>query len=98
MKLIPFETFGASKISNGKKQKHFNPWNKVKKSNGSQPGHFGSLKGICLQIVHFINRGKRFTYEQIDDLIVALQHSILSLQRKKQEMLNDKNFKLRKRR
>jgi len=68
------------------KQKYFNPGQKIKKEN--------PLKGICLRLVHFINRGTKFSYEQIDDLIMSLQHVILNLQRTKQEILRNKAVKL----
>ena len=88
LKLIPIEHSGGNgKNPNGKKTKHFNPGNQIHKhtKNGG-----GSLKNICLRLVHFINRGSKFTYEQIDELIMALQRSILSLQKKKQEMMKRK--------
>ncbi len=77
----------------GQKQKGFNPGNKIKKAEGGNP-----LKTICLRLVHFINRGSKFTYDQIDELIGALHQSILSLQKKKQEMLRQKNSGFRKKR
>lgn len=84
LKLIPVE---PTSNGHGKKQKHFNPGGKIK-GNGHKDG---SLKNICLRLVHFINRGSRFTYEQIDELIMALQRSILRLQKKKQEILKKRN-------
>lgn len=101
LKLIPFENApgnsnggGPSPAKRGdKKQKSFNPGGKIKKklSNNESP-----FKKICLQLVHFVNRGSKFTYEQIDELIVSLHHSILSLQKKKHEMLKEKNGRLKK--
>ena len=94
LKLIPVES--DAQDGRGKKQKHFNPGNQIKKNGGRQNGGWrkgGALKHICLRLVRFINRGSRFTYEQIDDLIMALHHSILSLQKQKQEMLRKKGKK-----
>lgn len=94
LKLIPTEEAGKNGFSqNGKKQKHFNPGNKLKRNgaNGSANGaHDSSLKNICLKLVHFINRGSRFTYEQIDELIINMQRSVLALQKKKQEAMKKK--------
>ena len=87
LKLIPMEESTGEQINHGKKQKTFNPGNKIK-NNGHREG---GLKNICLRLVHFINRGGRFTYEQIDELIMSMQQSILSLQKKKQEILKKKN-------
>ena len=94
LKEIPSEPQVPSTLQfAGQKQKGFNPGNKIKKAEGSNP-----LKVICLRLVHFINRGSKFTYDQIDEIIGALQHSILSLQKKKQEMLKEKNGDMRKKR
>lgn len=80
LKLIPVE----SRNENRKKQKHFNPGNKMKKK---MPQEMGILKNICLRLVHFVNRGGKYTYNQIDELIMSLQRTILSLQRQKHEIL-----------
>lgn len=85
LKLIPVE---PTTNDCGKKQKYFNPRHKIKGSKRS--GKDFSLKGLCLSLIHFINRGSKFTYEQIDDLIMMLHKSILSLQKKKQEILRNK--------
>ena len=98
LKLIPTESAGKNGFfQNGKKQKHFNPGNKLKNNGGGKNGGNGtdgnsdsSLKNICLKLVHFINRGSRFTYEQIDEVIIHMQRSILALQKKKQEVLKRK--------
>ena len=95
LKLIPTEEAGKNDFSqNGKKQKHFNPGNKLSHSthgkNGASNAHDGSLKSMCLKLVHFINRGSKFTYEQIDEVIIHMQRSILALQKKKQEVLKKK--------
>lgn len=87
LKLIPVEKPANMPGGPGKKQKSFNPGNKIKK-NGQGKDH--SLKGICLRLVHFINRGSKFTYEQIDDIIISMQQSILRLQKKKQEILKNR--------
>lgn len=85
LKLIPIESTIHGNSSG--RHKHFNPGNKIKK-NGKKKDTI--LKNICLRLVRFINRGSRFTYEQIDDLIVAMHHSILNLQKKKQDILKKK--------
>ncbi|MBI5413492.1 hypothetical protein HZA42_04060 [Candidatus Peregrinibacteria bacterium] len=87
LKLIPVEKPANVPSGPGKKQKSFNPGNKIKKNDD---GKDHSLKGICLRLIHFINRGSKFTYEQIDDIIISMQHSILRLQKKKQELLRNK--------
>ena len=95
LKLIPVEHFAEGSGNNGgstsKKQKQFNPGNQIKKNVEHKGG--SPLKLICLRLVHFINRGSKFTYEQIDELIVALHHGILSLRKQKQEMLRKKRNK-----
>lgn len=85
LKLIPVE-IGGTERNRGKKQKIFNPGYRIKRKNSS-----GGLKNICLRLIHFINRGSRFTYQQIDELIMSLQKSILSLQKKKQQILQKKS-------
>lgn len=89
LKLIPVEHSGNGQ---GKKQKHFNPGNKMKRNGQKDSG----LKNICLRLVHFINRGSRFTYEQIDEIIMGLQQSILRLQKKKQEILKNRVVRFQK--
>jgi len=84
LKLIPVEEKAAGGA--GKKQKHFNPGNKIKSTGDTD----FSLKTLCLRIVHFINRGSRFTYQQIDDLIMVLHRMILKLQKRKEEMAKKK--------
>ncbi len=87
LKLIPVEETDKNSNGNKQKQKHFNPGQKIK---DHSPNKEGSLKHICLKLVHFINRGGRFTYQQIDELIMGMQKSILTLQKKKQETLKRK--------
>ena len=91
LKLIPFELFSNSSEKKAKgdpRFKSFNPGNKIKKNKISdlQSG----FKNICLKLIHYINRGSHFTYEQIDDLIMHLHRGILVLQKKKQELLKSK--------
>lgn len=92
LKLIPTEEAGKNGfLQNGKTKKHFNPGNKIKKSNsGKNDARDGTLKNICLKLVHFINRGSKFTYQQIDELIMNMQKSVLALQKKKQEAMRRK--------
>lgn len=90
LKLIPNESVPAE----GKKQnKTFNPGGGMKKSAANSkgtPSDGPSLKELCLRLVHFVNRGGRYTFEQVDDIIVSLQHGILKLQKKKQDILRNK--------
>lgn len=83
---IPVENNGP----HTKNKKQFNPGQQIKKRNGA---HHLSLKTICLRLVAFINRGSRFTFQQIDEIIMTLHHAILSLQKRKQEMVKKKNSK-----
>lgn len=87
LKLIPVEETPRETRAKQKHLKHFNPGNGIK---NTEQKHF-SLKDICLKIIRFINRGSRFTYEQIDELIESLQRSILNLQKRKQELIKEKN-------
>lgn len=87
LKLIPVESGNErGNVDGQKKHKSFNPGNKIRVKRGKNK----SLKDICLQLVHFINRGSKFTYQQIDELIMGMQRSVLSLQQKKQEILKNK--------
>lgn len=93
LKLIPVEhgpkdESPAAGLRDKKNKKNFNPGSKLKvQSANSEDG----LKSLCLRLVHFINRGSRFTYEQVDELITGMHHSILKLQKKKQEILKQKD-------
>ncbi|MEK7523735.1 MAG: hypothetical protein AAB588_01765 [Patescibacteria group bacterium] len=87
LKPIPVEPHSPASPNQRKKQKYFNPGHKIK-NNGEQKE--GSLKGICLRLIHFVNRGSRFTYEQIDELIMSMQKSILNLQKLRQKTLKKK--------
>ena len=82
LKQIPIEEKPENASKKQKQFKQFNPGNRIKK----QPGRH-SLKDVCLGLVRFINRGSRYTYEQVDEIITGLQRSIFSLQQKKQEIL-----------
>lgn len=99
LKLIPVETLrnengnGKERSASSHKQKSFNPGSRIKKEGN---GKTGPLKNICLRLVHFINRGGKFTYQQIDDLILGMQSSILNLQKKKQEVMRNKTGKVPK--
>lgn len=87
LKLIPVEKESRDKV---KKQKHFNPGNRMQKPRGDSKQEGAFLKNLCLRLVAFINRGSRFTYEQIDEVIAGLHRSILILQKKKQDILRKK--------
>lgn len=89
LKLIPVERSPQT----SKDKKNFNPGvflNKKKNKNGQ-------LKNMCFKLIHFINRGGKFTYQQIDELIINMHHGILNLQQKKQEILKNKNIKSQRR-
>lgn len=93
LKLIPTEELGNSHAgAKPKKQKTFNPGAQLNKEGKTK---HGVLKTICLRLVHFINRGSHFTYQQIDDLIVTLHQSIVELQKKKREILDKKHQRLK---
>lgn len=94
LKLIPVEhgCKDAGPQACGK-QKSFNPGGRISKKNKDN-----SLKNICMRLVHFINRGSKFTYQQVDDLIINLQHSVLNLQKKKQEIMRNQKDDRRKKR
>lgn len=79
----------SSPAGSNKKQKHFNPGDKLKRKKNEN----GGLKEVCLKLVHFINRGGSFTYQQIDELIMSMQHSVLNLQKKKREIIEKKRQK-----
>lgn len=86
MSLKPIPEEPLAKFCNGscgKKQKHFNPGDKIKRRSANR--HI-SLKEICLRLIRFINRGSKFTCEQIDEIIMAMQQAILGLQQRKHEM------------
>lgn len=95
LKLIPVER--ASNNGNGafcqnnekrkRSQKNFNPGHQISKKNREKDK---SLKNVCFRIIHFINRGSKFTYQQIDDLIMAMEHTVLGLQKKKREIIERK--------
>lgn len=85
LKLIPTENPAKAEIG---KSKNFNP-GKIKKILDAKEKDF-SLKTMCISLVHYINRGGKFTCEQIDEIIIGLHRSILKLQKKKQEILKKK--------
>lgn len=77
---IPFEAVPEGK----KKKKSFRP--KLRKEERDRDDRF--LKNICLRIADFINAKGRSSVQQIDDLIMGLQRSVLTLQRKKRILLD----------
>lgn len=83
LKLIPNESLPVER------KKHtmaFNPGNAIKKEGGDS----FSFKELCLRLIHFVNRGSKYSLQQVDDIIVSLQHGVLKLQKKKQEILHQK--------
>lgn len=74
---IPIEKLPNAEPRQGKKS--FNP--PMAKRSGS------SLKELCLRLIRFINRGGRYTVQQIDEIIMTLHRSILHLQKEKREIL-----------
>lgn len=90
LKLIPLELPGRE---GSRKQKNWNPGHKIAKTNAKGKNGASPLKSLCLRLIHFVNRGSRFTYEQIDELILTLHHAILNLQKKKQEILRKRHKK-----
>ncbi len=87
LKLIPFEKPIGEK---NKKQKYFNPGTHIKKPEATKSP---VIKSLCLRLVHFINRGGSFTYQQIDELIDAMQRVILNLQHQKHDIIQKKEKK-----
>ena len=95
LKLIPVEPTSETRVFNNDAQprdKHPTGNHTQKKNKNSGK----SLKNICFKIVHFINRGGKFTYEQMDELILSMQRSIVNLQKKKREIIEEKHRKARK--
>lgn len=96
LKQIPNEgIFGIDHAHGGKTCKHFNPGNKIKKQEKVENGAF-SLKTICMELVHYINRGSKYTSQQVDELIHRMQRGVVGLQKTKHEMLEKKQQNVRK--
>lgn len=79
LKEIPVEN-----PSRSGQMEHFNPGSRLKKKNKKESG---SLKELCLKLIGYINRGRRYTYDQIDELVMGMHRSILDLQKKKHQIL-----------
>jgi len=82
LKPIPVEQPAKNtKKQDGKKHtQSFNPYMKKKKDEHS-------LKNITLGLVRYINRGSKYTTNQIDEIIIGMQRSILRLQQDKQDSM-----------
>ncbi|MBP9717690.1 hypothetical protein KBD59_00115 [Candidatus Gracilibacteria bacterium] len=89
LKQIPNEGERKDNRAEQKSAKHFNPGNQIKQV----PNGAFSLKSICLELVHYINRGSKYSYEQVDELIHRLQRGVIGLQKTKHEMLLQKKDK-----
>lgn len=87
LKLIPVE---PCRGPSAKQRGGFNPGAAIKKRPAEKNK---SLRGICLRLVHYINKGEKYTLEQIDELIINMQRSILNLQKKKQEVIRRRTKK-----
>lgn len=95
LKLIPVEPTSETRAFNNDAQ----PKGKLQRGNNAPKKNKNSgksLKNICFKIVHFINRGSKFTYEQMDELILSMQRSIVNLQKKKREIIEQKHRKTKK--
>ncbi len=92
LKQIPLENCTHDKVR-GKKQ--FNPGQKIKKTTIPHPMGI-SLKSVCVDLVHFINRDNRHTVEHLEKMIMELQRSVLWLQKNKQEMTKGKKTEKKK--
>lgn len=92
LKQIPLENYTREQ-SRGKKQ--FNPGNKISKTTVSHPTGI-SLKSVCMNLVHFINRGNNHTIEHLEKMIVELQRLVIWLQKSKQEMTRVKKIQKKK--
>lgn len=91
LKIIPTEELDEKCASDPRKKtnkKSFNPSRKIEQEDGD-----AGLRSMCLRLVHFINRGSRYTYEQVDEIIIGLHQSILKLQKKKQNILKNKGHR-----
>ncbi len=89
LKQIPLENCTHDKVR-GKKQ--FNPGVKIKKTTVHHPMGL-SLKSVCMNLVHFINRGNQHTVEHLEKMIEELQRLVLWLQKNKHEMTKSKKKK-----
>jgi hypothetical protein len=95
LKLIPVERSSETSAFNNDVQ----PKSKRQSKNYAQKKNRNSnksSKNICFRIVDFINRGSKFTCEQMDELILNMQRSIVNLQKKKREIIEEKHRKFRK--
>lgn len=98
LKPIPVEGNGSKKASGNfsrqqkQKSKVFSPH-----IEDGSPSHHDEhfLKNICLHFVHFINRGTKYTIQQIDELIMGLQRSVIRLQKKKHQLLRQEHEKMK---
>lgn len=97
LKPIPVEEAERKKphhFQNGKKQKA--------KINGNGfhariiSGDENFLKLICVNFANFVNKETKSTIQQIDDMIMGLQKSVLRLQKKKYELLKKEHSKMNK--
>ena len=85
LKIIPLENC-SHETERGRKQ--FNPGQKIKKSCVHHPMGL-SLKSVCMNLIHFINRGNQHTIEHLEKMIVELQRLVLWLQKTKGEMVKN---------
>lgn len=95
LKQIPFEEEQPRGAQRGGKQsgRNFDPRHKMKHAlEGTQV----SLKSVCVDLVHFINRGETYTLEQVEKIITQLQRSVLVLQKKKTHIIKSKNARINK--
>lgn len=98
LKQIPIEDPEGQRAKKTRGAKHFNPGQRIsptaEKSVNQSNGV--SLKEVCVHLVHFINRGSRYSVEQLEKIISDLQRSVLTLQKKKTEMVRTKHNKGKK--
>lgn len=90
LKLIPTETLPEAKVSASK--------NKIKKNLGLKETPIDPFfQTLFRHIGNFLERGKEYTIQQIDDLIMQLQRTVLRLQHKKHAILKQHEVQFKKR-
>jgi hypothetical protein len=98
LKQVPLEEvfeikpISGTSTSTKQKSKKFEP--ELKNTNNKSSHGDRLVRKICIRFIGFVNRGKKFTFEQIDDLILGLQRVILHLQKQKHTLLREEKHKL----
>ncbi len=93
LKQIPCEEESCNKGPR-RGRSSFNPAQKLKK-HSCEAQHGFSLKEVCVDLVHFINCGEKYTLEHVEKVITQLQRSVIQMQKKKTDILKTKNEKIK---